>query len=250
METNGDLITLDSRRQDQNYPIPIAMYYLCYRYLANYYNDEMLAAIAKKIETFDNYKRIILSGSLIFVLENPLIGKELHTNKKPSTDYSKLFALSGLARIRRNEVTASIFGGDDKPLIISSGRSCNPDFFTLRKGSAILEYARLSTSFFNTGFFRSDGVKKEGNKYTLAEKKEAYYYLPMPENKRNKNGDYKLSQSLDGRFWSKMDFESRPKKTLTLETMILIEETNGTFKMDFDLKGAENTEVTLELCFR
>jgi hypothetical protein len=250
METNGDLVTLDSRRQDQNYPVPMTVYYLCYRYLANYYNDEILGAIAKKIETFDNFERIILSRSLIFVLENSLIGKEIHTNKKLPADYSKLFALSGLARIRRGNVTASIFGGDDKPLIISSGRSCNPDFFTLRKGSAIIEYARLSTSFFNTGYFRSDGVKKEGNKYTLAEKKEAYYYLPMPESKRDKSGDYKLSQSLDRRFWSKMDFESRPKTTITLETMIIIVEEKGTFKMDFELHGAENTEVTLELCFR
>jgi len=250
METNGDLVTLDSRRQDQSYPISITSYYLFYRYFAIYYNDEVFAAIANEIETFHDFEKVILSQSLIYFMENPLLGNELRTNKKLQTDYSKLFALSGLARIRRGNITASIFGGNDKPVVIASGRSSNPNFFTFRKGSAILDYARLSTSFFDTGYFRSDGVIKESNKYTLHEIKEAYYYHPMPENKRNVNGDYKLTKSLDGRFWSKMDFESRPTTALSLETLIVIEEENGTFKMDFEVNGAKDVEVTLEFCFR
>lgn len=249
METNGDLVTLDSRRQDQNFSISISLYYLFYRHLAVYYKDETLAAVAKKIETFDDFEKFVLSQSLIFFMENSSLCAKLNTNKKLPTDYSKLFAQSGLARIRRGNITASIFGGNDKPLIIASGRSCNPNFLTFRKGSAILEYARLSTSFFNTGYFRSDGVIKDGNKYIMRKKKEAYYYQPMPENKRDINGDYKLTESLDGRFWSKMDFESRPKTTLSLETGIVIEEENGAFKIDFEVNGPKDVEVTLEFCF-
>jgi len=97
---------------------------------------------------------------------------------------------------------------------------------------------------------RSDGLKKEGNRYTLYEKKEAYYYYPMPENKRNEKGDYKLNPSLDGRFWSKMDFGSRPKTTLILESKIAIEEIDNSFKVDIEVDGTENVEVTLDLCFR
>ena len=152
--------------------------------------------------------------------------------------------------MKRGDISASIFGGNDIPLTVASGRSCNPTFFTFRKGAAILKYARLSTSFFNTGYVRSDGLKKEGNRYTLYEKKEAYYYDPMPENKQNEKGDYKLNPSLDGRFWSKMDFESRPKKTLTLESKIVIEEGENSFKIDMDINGTDNVEVTLELCFK
>jgi hypothetical protein len=83
----------------------------------------------------------------------------------------------------------------------------------------------------------------------LYEKKEAYYYHPMPENKRDDKGNYKLSQSLDGRFWSKMGFESRPKTAISLETNIVIEEVKGAFKMDFEVLGANDVEVTLEFCF-
>jgi hypothetical protein len=250
METNGDLITLDSRRQDQNYPLSMSMYYLFYRYLAIYNNDETFGAITKEIESFDDFEKRVLSQSLIYFMENPILLTEIKTNKEPEKDFSKLIPLSGLARIRRGNITASIFGGNDKPVIISSGRSTNPTFFTFRKGSAFLEYVRLSTSFFNTGYFRSDGVEKDGNKFYLIEKKEAYYYLPLPEDKRNANGDYKLSQSLDGRFWSKMDFDSRPHSTMAIETKINIEEENGSFKINFDVDGANDVEVILELCFK
>ncbi len=250
MEANGDLVTLDSRRQDQYSLMSITAYYLFYRFLAITNNDEFLASIAHEIETFKRFDHNVLSQSLIFIMENPLLGNRLPDVKKLPTDYSKLFPMSGLARIRRDNITASLFGGNDKPIIIASGRSCIPTFFSYRKGAAILEYARLSTSFFNMGYFRSDGVIKEGNKYTLSEEKEAYYYQPMPADKRNKNGDYKLSESVDRRFWSKMDFDSRPRTTLSQETKIVIEEKNGAFTMDVNVTGPQNVAVTLELCFR
>jgi hypothetical protein len=250
METNGDLVTLASRRQDQYSVNSITGYYLFYRYLAIHDNNEFFAAIAREIETFNGFENNILSRSLIFVMEDPLLGKKLPESKKLPTDYSKLFALSSLARIRRENITASIFGGNDKPIIIASGRSCIPTYFTFRKGSAILEYARMSSSFFSMGYFRSDGIIKEGNKYILHETKEAYYYHPMPENKRNANGDYLLSPSIDGRFWSKMDFENRPKTTLTLDTNVILEEENGVIKIDFEVNGPKKVPVTLEFCFR
>ena len=51
METNGELVTVDSRRQDQNSSVSIMSYYLPYRYLAIYYGDDTLAAITRLIET-------------------------------------------------------------------------------------------------------------------------------------------------------------------------------------------------------
>lgn len=249
METNGDLVTLDSRRQDQNFEISAAGYYLFYRYLAIRDNDQFLSGVAHEIESFPNFSRIVLYKSLILCMGNLVLLEKMPPYKKLPADYSKLFAQSGLARIRRENVTASIFGGDDKPLIIASGRSCNPDYFTFRKGEAVLEYARLSTNFFHMGFFRSNGVVKSGNTYVLTEKKEAYYYQPLPENKRNKTGNYKLTESMDRRFWSKMAFEDRPRTTLTLETRVIVYEENGIFKMDFELNGPPNVEVTLEFCF-
>jgi hypothetical protein len=47
-----------------------------------------------------------------------------------------------------------------------------------------------------------------------------------------------------------MNFDARPKDTLQFNSVIQIKEDNGAFKLDLDISGAENVEVTLELCFR
>jgi hypothetical protein len=250
MEANGDLATVDSRRQDQYLSVSIMLYYLSYRYLAIYYGDETLAAIAKMIEALPEFERRVLSRSLIFFMEDPLLLREMKANKSLETSFAKSFSHSGLARVRRDQRTASIFGGNDKPITIASGRSTNPTFFTFRKGSAVLEYVRMSTSFFNTGYFRANGVRKDGDTYVLQEKRDAHYYQPLPRGKRAKDGDYILSESADHRFWSKMDFGSRPTTTLTLNSTITIEENSGSFKLTFDLDGPRDVEITIELCFR
>lgn len=250
LEANGELITIDSRRQDQHGRKDIIQWYPFYRFLAIHYNDKFFASIARKIETFDGFDHDILCRTLIFVMTNPELGKKLPEGGELPTNYTKLFALTGLARIKRGDLTASFFGGNDKPIIVASGRSSCPTFLTFRKGAAFLEYARLSTSFFSEGYFRSDGVSVVENTYTLHEKKEGYYFQPMPPEKRDKNGDYKLSWSSDHRFWSKMDFDSRPRTTLSLDTKIVFTENNGSLKMDIEVNGPENIPVILELCFR
>ena len=250
MESDGELVSLDSRRQDQFRPISSWKTYLTYRYMAIHENSDFFAAIAREIERLDDFDRNILGKALPYFMSSSVLKREMPEGIPLPATFTKHFKESDLVRIKRGDMTATIFGGNDLPLTVASGRSCNPTFFTFRKRAAILEYARLSSSFFNTGYVRSDGLKKEGNKYSLYEKKEAYYYHPMPENKRNEEGDYKLSPSLDGRFWSKMDFESRPKTTLTLESKIVIEEVENSFRIDIEVEGTENVEVTLDLCFR
>src|SRR5207253_2840769 len=117
--------------------------------------------------------------------------------------YEKFFAASNLLRIRRNDSTTTLFGGADWPIIIASGRSNSPNFFAFRKGDALLKYMRLSSNFFTMGYFYSEGVRKEGSKYVLHKKLSVPYYQPLPKNLRNAQGDYKLSPSVDDRFWNK-----------------------------------------------
>ncbi len=251
MEENGELITLDSRRQDQNYLVSVSSYYLLYRYFAIHFNDELFAAIVKKIEAIPNLIIGILSTSLIDFLYVPMLFEDLPESTSLPTSYTKEFLLTNLVRIKRGNITATIFGGNDLPVVIASGRSTNPSFFTFRKGKAILEYARLSSSFFRTGYFRSQGISRNGNVYQLHETKEAYYYQPLSVGDRNPEGDYQLSESPDGRFWSKMDFKSRKKSNIqVLETHITIQEGNGGFEMEVDVSGPKQVEVVLELCFR
>ena len=175
IEPNGDLITVDSRRQDQFMDITIAKFYLQYRYMAIRTNNPVFVYMAKTIENLPDFTNETLSGSLLFFMENKDLRKPLPVAVKVENDYEKFFALSNLARIRRGNTAVTLFGGNDKPLMIVSGRSSNPNFLMYRKGDAILKYIRLSTLFFRMGYFSSDGIVKEGNKYILKETKEADY---------------------------------------------------------------------------
>ncbi len=249
-EPNGDLVSIDSRRQDQWYTQSVTKFYLQYRYLAIENNDEMFSYMTKYIEGLPDFKDQILSRALLDFMENTDLKNELPKQKTVSNDFEKFFVQAGLARIRHGNTSMTIFGGNDKPIIVSSGRSSNPNFLTYRKGSAILKYMRLSTSFFRMGYFSSDGLTKEGQKYVLKEIKEAYYYQPMPEGSRKADGDYKLSQSIDGRFWNKMDFDSREKSNVQkLITIVEITENNGILNLDFKVDGSPDVAVTIEMCF-
>jgi hypothetical protein len=251
LEENGELITVDSRRQDQNFVLPVLGYYLEYRFIAIQLKNEFLAAVTQKIEQMEGFDKKVLSQSLVYFLERPLLLGELQVGKELPANYTQYFAFNQTARIKRDKVSATIFAGNDRPVIVASGRSTNPTFFTFRKGDAILDYTRISTSFFNTGYFRAENLVKEGDTFRLHEKKEGYYFQPMPANKLNPNGEYKFSESTDKRFWSKMDFDSRPLSNIqTLETDIAINEKNGEFTLDISIAGTDQIDVVVELCFR
>lgn len=251
MEPNGDLVSVDSRRQDQFMDINSSKFYLPYRYMAIYANNPMFAQMAKNIENLPDFTTETLSGSLLFFMENKELQQPLPVAANVENDYEKFFALSNLARIRRGKTAVTLFGGNDKPVMIVSGRSSNPNFLMYRKSDAILKYMRLSTSFFRMGYFSSDGIIKEGNKYILKETKEADYYQPLAAEFRKADGDYTLSPSPDGRFWNKMEFDSRSKSNVKQQiTVIEVTENNGRLNLDFKVDGPPNVEVTIEMCFK
>lgn len=250
IEPNGEVVTADSRRQDQWIPKNVMGYYLHYRYMAIKDGNKKFAAIAKQIENTKGFEEEILNKDLFHFLENELLQKPLPEQIAPSDYYEKFFATSQLLRIRKGNTTATLFGGVDWPLTIASGRSCSSNFFSYRKGNAILKYMRLSSSFFGMGYFYSEGIKKEGNTYVLHKKITAPYYQPLPKNLRNSKGDYKLTPSTDGRFWNKMDFENRPVSNVKNQnTHISFTETNGAVELNIEVKGLVGVPVTIELCF-
>jgi len=250
MELNGELVSNDSRRQDQYAARMVTIFYLQYRYMAIHDNNRHFAAITKMIEGVKTFEKDILDKSLFYFLEDDTLQQQLPSALPFEEAYEKLFTTSHLLRIKRQQTTLTLFGGVDWPLIIASGRSNCPDFFAYRKGKAILKYMRLSSGFFSMGYFYSEGIKKEGNKYILHKKLAIPYYQPLPKNKRNSNGDYLLSPSIDDRFWNKMDFANRPVSNVkTLNTTVTLTETNGTVELEFDIKGFSQVPVTIELCF-
>lgn len=258
-EPNGDLIANDSRRQDQyawkqpdpNSTLTILNYYLMYRYLAVKDNNKTFAAIVKWMEQMNGFEERILNRNLIYFLEEPLLQGELPAVAPLQVNYEKLFTQSHLLRIRRNDVTTTLFGGTDQPITIASGRSNSPDFYSYRKGEAVLKYMRLSASFFGMGYFYSEGIKKVGGSYILHKKLNVPYYQPLPKNLRKADGDYQLSESVDGRFWNKMDFKNRPVSNVkTLETTVSFKEIKDGNELFFEITGQAGVQVTIELCFK
>lgn len=250
MEPNGDLVTFDSRRQDQYSTRNIIVQYLHYRYLAIELRHAEFSAIASLIEKQPEFESDIINEALYCFMANPVLGGQLPAPQYPSTDYERLFKTSSLARIRRNETTVTLFGGNDWPLIIASGRSVSPNFFAYRKGKAILKYMRMSSRFFSMGYFRSEGLSHKNGKYLLYKKLEAPYYQPLPKKHRNKDGDYELTPSIDDRFWSKMSFDKRPVSNVkTLESQVTVTKDQGKVTLDFEVSGQEGVAVTIHLCF-
>ncbi|PXY42174.1 hypothetical protein DMB65_02765 [Flavobacterium cheongpyeongense] len=250
-EPNGDLVTVDSKRQDQFMNLKVNNFYLQYRYMAILTENPMFAYMVNTIEKLPEFTTEILSGSLGHFMENRELQKQVPALGTITNDFEKFFAVSSLARIRRGKTSITLFGGNDHPVMIVSGRSSNPNFLMYRKGDALLKYMRLSTSFFRMGYFSSEGVVKEGNKYIFKETKQAEYYQPLAAEFRKPDGNYKLSESPDGRFWNKMDFDSRIRSNVKTQTTVIeITESKGSLSFDFKVDGPPNVEVTIEMCFR
>ena len=103
MESDGELICLDSRRQDQYKSISITSYYPLYRLMAIQDNDEFFSAITRKIETFDDFGKIVLSRALPKFMENTILSKELPKSSLLPDFYTRNFTNSNLVRIKRGK---------------------------------------------------------------------------------------------------------------------------------------------------
>lgn len=249
MHPNGELETVGSRRQDQNMIAWISNYYLQYRYMAIHDQNRQFAAVARFAEQI-GLDQAEVKIPLIEFLEEPLYRRNLPDPEPLPEDYARFFANSALARIRRGQTSATIYGGSDWPLGVASGLASNPTLFNCRKGKAVLESVRMIPSFFSEGAFRSSGMKVEQNQYLLHQQTRVPYYQPLPKHLRNAQGDYPLTPA-GNRFWSKMNFPERPMSNIqTLEQKVTVAERAGAFELAFDVGGHDRVPVTIELTFR
>ncbi len=249
MHPNGELETVGSRRQDQTMDAWISNYYLQYRYMAIKDRNGQFAAVARLAEQIglDHAEAKI---PLIEFLEEPLYCEKLPNAEPLPLDYERFFRNSALSRIRRGDVSATVYGGSDWPLGVASGLASNSTFFSFRKGKAVLESVRMIPNFFSEGSFRSAGMKLDGKRYLLHQDMQVPYYQPLPKHLRNPQGDYALTPA-GNRFWSKLNFTGRPKSNIqTLQQKVSVTENAGTFELAFDVGGHDRVPVTIELTFR
>ena len=251
MQPDGELETVNSRRQDQARPIHIANFCVQYRYMAIHDSNPTFAAVARLIAARPGEGFVEGSNPILQFLEEPLLRKSLPDGGAIPSDYVKVFANSDLVRIRRGDRAASIYGGDDRPSGVASGLSSNPTFFSFRKGKAMLDSVRMGGQFFSLGVFRAEGVLTEGKQYVLHQRYEAPYYQPLPKQFRNQNGNYPLTPAKDGRFWSKLDFPHRAVSNVqVLDQKVTVVENQGVFELHFEITGHDRVPYTVELAFR
>jgi hypothetical protein len=251
LHPDGEVETVASRRQDQNMAVSVSNYYLQYRYLAIRDNNPSFAAVARLLQAKSGEGFVEGGNPLIYFMEEPLLKKSLPTGGAIPSDYAKVFSNSGVARIRRDSVSATVYGGSDWPLGVASGLASNPTLFTFRKGKAVLQSVRMGAEFFSEGAFRSEGLKADGNRYFLHQRFDVPYYQPLPTNLRNPKGDYNLTPARDYRFWSKLDFPRRQMSNVqTLDQKVTVVEEHGVCELRFDITGHDRVPFLVELAFR
>ena len=268
LQPNGEVETVQSRRQDQTGVQDVWKYLTHYRELAvrtgdrrfTWVADQVLDRVAADPRSFATAGYSVgefLSEALAY----PDLTAVLPGPAEPVTRYTRLSRGSQLVRVRRDDVTAAVFGGTDVHdrrldqagrvtaiREISSGLSTNPTFFRFRSGAAVLESVRLSPRFFSTGHFRGDGVRRVAGGWRLQDRVEVPYHLPLPQRDRRRDGDYALGS--EGRFYSKMDFPDRPKQLKVLDTRVTVRPSGDTgYELELRVDGPP-TSLTIELCFR
>ncbi len=251
LHPDGEVETVASRRQDQTMALSIANYYLQYRYMAIRDNNPSFGAVVRLIQAMPGEGYVEGANPVIYFIEEPLLQKSLPVGGAIPSDYSRVFSNSGVARIRRGDISATVYGGSDWPLGVASGLASNPTFFTFRKGKAVLQSVRMGGQFFSQGAFRSEGLAAEGNRFILHQSFDVPYYQPLPKNFRNPRGDYALTPARDFRFWSKLDFPHRQMSNIqTLDQKVTVIENHAAFELHFDITGHDRVPFLVELAFR
>ena len=188
LEANGEVETVQSRRQDQTGIQDVWKYLMHFRELAMVDDDPRFAAVAEQILDRVAADPDVVRHRRLLRRRVPGRGARLsrprgRAARPGAAGHPVREVLPGLAARPdppRRRHGASVFGGTDwhnrredsvgQPTAIreiASGLSTNPTFFKLRKGAAILDSVRMSPRFFSTGHFRSDGVTPVGGGWRL-----------------------------------------------------------------------------------
>ena len=226
VHANGEIATESSNRQDKYLRRNMSAYYLAYNFMALRDNDQRYAGMARYIQ--ETVPVAHLHYMLPHFIDDPLLLEKVPEAAPIPLQYHKHFKHSDMVRIRDGEVDMSII-------------SNNPTFFTLFKGDAALEAARLSSAFFGKGQFQSQRIEKVGETYVLSSYIEGPYYQPLTKDKIPPDTDA----------WTKVPREQRKQSEVqTLRTKIFVTPGYKKATIRVSVEGPVNLPVTLELGFR
>jgi len=229
---DGEVVTEPSRRQDRYQRGTLARYYYAYRTMARLDSDGRFAAVARRLE---REERSALVGELPAFLEEPEFSQPLPPDAPVPTEYARVFAHSGLARIRRGAISATIAAD-------------NASWFSLRKGSAALEAVRLASAFFGKGQFTGERLGVSGGRYKLRQALDGPYFQPFTADQIAGGVVPKLTPN--GTLAADSRAARGRSNVQTLETVAVVEEAGGRFTLGLSVDGTAEVPVAVELAFR
>ena len=225
LHANGELVTEASNRQDKYQVKRPAEYYYGYRYMALKDRDAEFAGMARLIESVVGAGE--LRRELVPFMDDPFLQGKLPPGVAPPTNYVKSFPHSGLVRIRRGAVDASLVSDNDRLL-------------TFFKGDAALQAVRFASAFFGKGQLVGKWVEQPDGRFRLSQELTGPYFQPFPRKLIKGDGD-----------WAKMPKSGRAQsEVMTLRSNVTVQEQSGKLRIGFDIAGTDRVPVTLELAFR
>jgi hypothetical protein len=230
---DGEVVTEGSLRQDRYQRASMIRYYYPYRRLALVDGDGRFAAMARRIEAAAGAG---LAGELASFLEEPGHGRPMPAGAPLPADYAKVFSHSGVARIRRGDISATILAG-------------NATFFTFRNGSAVLEACRVAAAFFGKGQFAGERLEVVDGRFVLRQSLEGPYFQPVAKD-RVTDGAAVVRTEPNGTLRVTPQAERARSNVQVLEMVVELEETAGAFGVSIAITGTDHVPVAVELAFR
>ena len=228
---DGEVVTEASRRQDRYQRGSMARYYYSYRHLARIDRNGRFAAITRQIERTARGQ----IGELMTFLVDPEFGAALPPDAPLPTDYARLFAHSGLARIRRGAASGTILAN-------------NTTLFSFRKGAAALEALRFATAFFGKGQFTADTLDGQNGRYVLRQELDGPYFQPL--SKEQIAGGEHTKMAPNGTLAANSKALRLRSNIQTLQAVVTLTEQAGAFQLGFEITGTTGVPVAIELAFR
>jgi hypothetical protein len=208
-------------------------YYYSYRALALKEGNGQFAAMARQIERNAGVDHLVREFPSF--MEEPDLQRPMPASAALPVNYAKVFGYSGLARIRRQDTSATILSG-------------NSTLFSLRKGPAALEAVRVASAFFGKGQFIAEKLEVADGKYVLRQVLEGPYFQPLSPEQIASGEHVRMAPN------GTLAVDSRAARARSniqhLECVAEIIERDGKFELAITISGTARVPVAVELAFR
>ena len=230
---DGEVVTEASKRQDKYQRGSMGKYYYSYRWLALRDSNGRFAAMARQIERTATAP---LAQDLPAFLEDPTLQRPMPASAPLPTDYVKFFRYSALARIRRQQISATILAE-------------NSTVFSLRKGTAALEAVRVASAFFGKGQFVGETLELPDGRYVMRQALDGPYFQPLTKEQLDADGGH-VKLAPNGTLAAGPRALRARSNIQTLESVVTITENAGKFEIVLSITGTDQVPVAVELAFR